>query len=213
MSNSKFKRGKASFFGHPGTSRSRGKTRTLSPRRATLPQRASESGHQLVFFMSDSDSQQEQPRKRVKLERSINIQSTNASPLTSLATPITPPQRKSRLVTPAVPILQDQPQLSGFVQPKKVIPSPFQLTTIQDLPPALNVDTVTLGDLLGDPLISECWEFNYLHDLDLLMGAFDPDVRDLIKVHVIHGFWKREDGVGLKVCSVLHSYPITLSCF
>jgi tyrosyl-DNA phosphodiesterase 1 len=71
--------------------------------------------------------------------------------------------------------------------------SPFQLTRITDLPPALNVDTVSLKDILGDPLISECWEFNYLHNLDFLMDAFDEDIRDLVKVHVIHGFWKQED--------------------
>lgn len=71
--------------------------------------------------------------------------------------------------------------------------SPFQLTRIRDLPPELNRDTVTLRDILGDPLISECWEFNYLHDIDFLMSAFDADVRGLVKVHVVHGFWKRED--------------------
>jgi len=71
--------------------------------------------------------------------------------------------------------------------------SPFQLTSITDLPASLNVDAVSLKDILGDPLISECWEFNYLHDLDFLMDAFDEDVRDLVKVHVIHGFWKKED--------------------
>ncbi len=57
----------------------------------------------------------------------------------------------------------------------------------------MNRDTVTLNDILGDPLIAECWEFNYLHDIDFLMAAFDPDVRHLVKVHVVHGFWKRED--------------------
>jgi tyrosyl-DNA phosphodiesterase-1 len=77
--------------------------------------------------------------------------------------------------------------------PPKVMKSPFQLTRITDLPPASNVDTISLKDILGDPLISECWEFNYLHNLDFLMDAFDEDVRDLVKVHVIHGFWKQED--------------------
>jgi tyrosyl-DNA phosphodiesterase-1 len=55
------------------------------------------------------------------------------------------------------------------------------------------VDAVSLKDILGDPLIAECWEFNYLHNLDFLMDAFDEDVRNLVKVHVIHGFWKNED--------------------
>lgn len=47
--------------------------------------------------------------------------------------------------------------------------SPFQLTHIKDLPDHLNVDTIKLSDILGDPLIKECWQFNYLFDLDFLM--------------------------------------------
>ena len=76
---------------------------------------------------------------------------------------------------------------------QRVVKPPFQLTTIRDLPDSSNVDTVSLKDILGDPLISECWEFNYLHDLDFLMEQFDEDVRNLVRVNVIHGFWKRED--------------------
>ena len=95
--------------------------------------------------------------------------------------------------------------------------SPFQLTRIADLPPSSNVDTVTLKDILGDPLISECWEFNYLHNLDFLMDAFDEDVRDLVKVHVIHGFWKQEDTgrrnliVSSTLCLSFHVSIITCS--
>jgi tyrosyl-DNA phosphodiesterase-1 len=74
-----------------------------------------------------------------------------------------------------------------------MIKSPFQLTWIQDLPASSNADAVSLKDLLGDPLIAECWNFNYLHDIDFLMDAFDPDVKDLVNVHIIHGFWKKED--------------------
>ncbi|RGP80417.1 mate efflux family [Fusarium longipes] len=73
------------------------------------------------------------------------------------------------------------------------IPSPWQLTWIQDLPESDNKDAVSLRDLLGDPLISECWEFNFLHDIPFLMKAFDPDIRHLVDVHLVHGFWKRED--------------------
>jgi tyrosyl-DNA phosphodiesterase 1 len=79
------------------------------------------------------------------------------------------------------------------------MPSPFQLSSIRDLPASSNVDAVSLKDVLGDPLISECWEFNYLHNLDFLMDAFDEDVRDLVKVHVIHGFWKNEDASRLNL--------------
>jgi tyrosyl-DNA phosphodiesterase-1 len=95
-----------------------------------------------------------------------------------------------------------------------MLKSPFRLTKIRDLPADLNKDTVTLKDILGDPLIAECWEFNYLHDIDFLMAAFDRDIRHLVKVHVVHGFWKREDQsrlalqVGMPFCSSEQS----LSC-
>ncbi|KAF7553847.1 hypothetical protein G7Z17_g3315 [Cylindrodendrum hubeiense] len=91
----------------------------------------------------------------------------------SFIRPISPPNKKRR----TAPVLK----------------SPWQLTWIQDLPEDQNRDAVTLKDLLGDPLISECWEFNYLHDISFLMDAFDRDVKDLVKVHVVHGFWKHED--------------------
>lgn len=51
----------------------------------------------------------------------------------------------------------------------RCIPSPFQLTKIRDLAPHQNVDTVELKDILGDPLIKECWNFNFLFDLDFVM--------------------------------------------
>lgn len=35
--------------------------------------------------------------------------------------------------------------------------SPIQLTRIEDLAPHENVDAVGLHDILGDPLIKECW--------------------------------------------------------
>ncbi|GKU02133.1 tyrosyl-dna phosphodiesterase 1 [Fusarium langsethiae] len=91
----------------------------------------------------------------------------------SLQRPISPPRKRARK-----PV---------------AIPSPWQLTWIQDLPESENKDAVTLRDLLGDPLISECWEFNFLHDIPFLMNAFDPDTRHLVNVHLVHGFWKRED--------------------
>lgn len=51
----------------------------------------------------------------------------------------------------------------------RVIPSPVQLTRIEKLSKQHNVDAVGLADLLGDPLIKECWNFNYLFDLDFVM--------------------------------------------
>lgn len=91
----------------------------------------------------------------------------------SLTRPISPPSKKRRQFT--------------------TIRSPWQLTWIRDLPEDCNRDAVTLRDLLGDPLIAECWEFNFLHDIDFLMDAFDPDTRHIVRVHVVHGFWKQED--------------------
>lgn len=59
--------------------------------------------------------------------------------------------------------------------------------------PHHNADTLTLHDILGDPMIRECWNFNYLFDIGFIMKHFDPDVRDLVKVKIVHGFWKRDD--------------------
>ncbi|KAK6224658.1 tyrosyl-DNA phosphodiesterase [Colletotrichum tabaci] len=87
------------------------------------------------------------------------------------------------------------------------IASPFQLTRIRDLPEAANKDTVTLKDILGDPLIAECWEFNFLHDIHFLMSHFDEDTRNLVKVHVVHGFWKKEDPNRLALQKDAEAYP------
>lgn len=78
-------------------------------------------------------------------------------------------------------------------------PSPFRLTWIRDLCEQENKDAVTLVDLLGDPLITACWNFNYLHDINFLMEAFDSDIRPHVQVHVVHGFWKREDAHRLQL--------------
>lgn len=119
----------------------------------------------------------ERPAKRPRVEdvEDGDTEPAEAAETTprSLSRPISPPRKKLREPT--------------------VIKSPWQLTWIRDLPESLNRDAVTLKDLLGDPLISECWEFNYLHDVHFLMDAFDPDTRHLVKVHIVHGFWKQED--------------------
>ena len=74
-----------------------------------------------------------------------------------------------------------------------VLPSPFTLTKIRDLPASSNVDTVSLHDILGNPLIKEAWVFNFCFDIDWMMQFFDPDVRDLVQVKIIHGSWRNED--------------------
>lgn len=77
---------------------------------------------------------------------------------------------------------------------RKVIPSPFTLTKIRDLPASHNVDTVNLHDILGNPIIREAWIFNFCFDIDWLMQFFDSDVRSLVSVKIIHGSWRNEDG-------------------
>ena len=73
-------------------------------------------------------------------------------------------------------------------------PSPVQLISIKDLPSSCNDDTISLKDILGEPLIQECWIFNYLFDIDFVMNQFDEDTRDLVKIKIVHGSWKKEDG-------------------
>ena len=51
----------------------------------------------------------------------------------------------------------------------RLIPSPIQLSTVNGLADSTNVDTISLRDILGDPLIKECWLFNYLFDVDFVM--------------------------------------------
>lgn len=132
---------------------------------------------------SESDSG-EPSRKRPKL--GDEGRSTNRRDLySSLSGSISPPPLRRKAAAAA--------------QSPKIVPSPFQLTSIRDLPASSNVDAVSLTDILGDPLIAECWEFNYLHNVDFLMDAFDEDVRDLVQVHIIHGFWKNEDSQRLNL--------------
>jgi tyrosyl-DNA phosphodiesterase-1 len=136
--------------------------------------------------MGDSFESSEPARKRSRLgdeDYRTNRRDLRSS-LTGSISP--PPLRRARIPAPTL------------------MPSPFQLTSIRDLPASSNVDAVSLKDILGDPLIAECWEFNYLHDLDFLMGSFDNDVRDLVKVHVVHGFWKNEDTSRLSLKVFIH---------
>ena len=152
-------------------------------------------------FHNMEDFEDESPRKRLRLIGG-SYQSNPTASRPTLDRPISPPlMRRAR--KDASPV---------------ILPSPFQLTKISELPDSSNVETVSLRDILGDPLIAECWEFNYLHDLDFLMGAFDPDVKDLVKVNVVHGFWKSEDATRqrLKVrplpLKIMRSPPIPGRC-
>ena len=54
-------------------------------------------------------------------------------------------------------------------QHKSLFNSPVQLNFIEELPASSNVDCISLGSILGDPMIKQCWLFNYLFDLDFVM--------------------------------------------
>ncbi|EFX02897.1 tyrosyl-DNA phosphodiesterase [Grosmannia clavigera kw1407] len=103
----------------------------------------------------------------------------------SLSVPVSPPWKRRRNGEEA----HDSTSTDAGVRFR----SPFQLTAIRDLPAEDNVDTVTVDEIFGSPLVAECWEFNYLHDIGFFMDALNEDVRHLVHVHVVHGFWKRED--------------------
>ncbi|RMZ80219.1 hypothetical protein DV737_g3118, partial [Chaetothyriales sp. CBS 132003] len=89
----------------------------------------------------------------------------------------------------------------------KLIPSPFRLTTIRDLPASDNIDTVSLYDLLGNPLIKEAWIFNFCFDVDWTMEHFDQDIRHLVQVKIIHGSWRHEDTNRIAIDAACARWP------
>lgn len=136
----------------------------------------------------------EPPTKRRKLDVNLSedvLAASEHSSHLSLERPISPPlsrrrgnaagtpewgfdnipSKESTRTLPHVDAQQDQPQERDSLgtQGRKYVPSPFQLTNIRDLALSQNVDAVTLKDILGDPLIKECWNFNFLFDVDFVM--------------------------------------------
>jgi hypothetical protein len=154
----------------------------------------------------DATGYDEPPRKRARTTGALEEGST----LSSLRASISPPRpritqsRESSNGTPR----QDEPEIA----PGSLISSPFQLTRIRDSPGSLNNGSVSLGKIVCDPMIREMWQFNYMHDLDFLMSNMDPDTKDMVKIHVVHGYWKKESGLHMKVSFLLFYYmPIVCS--
>ncbi|EEH20614.1 hypothetical protein PABG_02845 [Paracoccidioides brasiliensis Pb03] len=153
----------------------------------------------------------ERPLKRRKgshetSEVVYDTPSGGASALVSLNRSITPPIRsppKQSCSSNAKIARQKSPVIPNG------IPSPIQLTRVRDFPASSenNTDTVKLRDILGDPLIKECWQFNYIFDVDFLMSQFDQDVRGLVKVKIIHGSWKRESPNRIHIDEGCRRYP------
>ncbi|CAG8391130.1 unnamed protein product [Penicillium salamii] len=147
----------------------------------------------------------EHPSKKVKLSETPD---KNGNTLVSLHREISPPARK-----PSPPAASPAPKQEDPTGPKatkktpKVFNSPVQLTRIRDLSESNNVDTVRLSDILGDPMIRECWQFNYLFDVDFLLSNFDEDVRDLVQVKVVHGSWQKEAPNRVRVEEACSRHP------
>lgn len=102
---------------------------------------------------TESDALSVTATNTVSLHRAIS------PPPVSRRTPV-PFNHRKREIPPAA---WDEDTLTTFV------PSPIRLMRIRDLPASANTDTVGLSNILGDPLIRECWQFNYLFDVDFLM--------------------------------------------
>ena len=152
----------------------------------------------------------ERPSKRAKVssEPQTAEDSSATTPLASLHRQVSPPPARSQHPTPsstsACPDARnedtnDSTGPTTIENSPKRISSPIQLTHIRDLPTSNNVDTVKLRDILGDPMIRECWQFNYLFDVDFLMSHFDEDVRSLVQVKVVHGSWQKEAANRIRV--------------
>ena len=77
-------------------------------------------------------------------------------------------QEKDQKETPVSPNHGPENR-TGDGERKQYIPSPIQLTRIKDMSDYQNVDTLGLEDILGDPMIRECWNFNYLFDIGFVM--------------------------------------------
>ena len=96
--------------------------------------------------------------------------------LPSIERPISPPSLTSskrpdlcRIAQQSQPEVATTKQNNGSAEETILHSSPFQLSQIRDLPRECNVDTVTLQELLGEPLIKEAWLFDYLFDIDFVM--------------------------------------------
>ena len=119
------------------------------------------------------------PDASPQLISNVTSATDNDSNLKSLGRSISPPSARR---TPRMPEMSAPSRMSGLASVAqlapnknsnsssiKMISSPVQLSQIQELPATSNVDAVSLKDILGDPLIKECWAFNYLFDIDFLM--------------------------------------------
>ncbi|KAJ5924049.1 hypothetical protein N7466_008236 [Penicillium verhagenii] len=145
-------------------------------------------------------------RKRLRVSFSLPPEEDIPSPsLPSLQRTVSPPQSKRS----KKPMAHGAAKNQTNAHHPSLISSPFELTHIKDLPDkeGLNDDTVKLRDILGHPLIKECWQFNYLFDVDFMMSNFDQDVRGLAQVKVVHGTWEEKSWNKMTIDESCSRYP------
>ncbi|KAJ5618233.1 hypothetical protein N7528_006876 [Penicillium herquei] len=169
----------------------------------------------------------QRPSKRARLsprlssETELREEVEVHTSITSLRRSVSPPARtrsgQSDASLPRCPDLQndqfdhERKDISGQkpIYPARQVSSPFQLTHIRDLPDreGSNDGTVKLRDILGDPMIKECWQFNYCFDLDFLMSQFDEDARSLVQVKIVHGSWEKESANRIRIDEACTRFP------
>ena len=120
--------------------------------------------------MSDSETASEDDlneplAKRIRLSTTID---NNDGTDSGSSRPITPPPLR-RGVMPVTLVDATARFNATPTKDVEIVPSPIKLTKIRDTQDENNVDTITLDDILGDPLIKEMWQFNFLIDIDFTM--------------------------------------------
>ena len=82
-----------------------------------------------------------------------------------------PPTKKRRTAVPVEEEHESPSQERGANEQRKKadIRSPMRLNHMPEFPASSIRDTVRLADILGNPLIRECWLFNYLFDVDFVL--------------------------------------------
>ncbi|RMD40290.1 hypothetical protein DV735_g4847, partial [Chaetothyriales sp. CBS 134920] len=153
------------------------------------------------------------PYKRQKLNSNdpvdpVDLRSRRAAFLSSLSRDVSPPRSRRQATEPVAK--RSCPQVKDTPEKKlnaNLVSSPFKLTTIRDLPASDNLDTASLHDVVGNPLIKEAWIFNFCFDVDWTMQHFDPDVRHLVEVKIVHGSWRREDTNGIAIDEACARWP------
>ena len=159
------------------------------------------------------------PDKRIKLDpehEDVKLERNSST----LNAPISPPKRRLAAGSTisgdeshhqgkdhsTLKYTAKQSDLTHTGQDFKAISSPVQLIRIPGLKESENLDTLGIRDILGDPLIRECWAFNFCFDVDWLMTNFDEDVRNQVKVTLVHGSWRRESPTKIAIDDAVKRY-------